>query len=1186
MAEVRLQGHDFKVLFRRLIVPGELGRNLDLIQSPSQFAGLFDLGQDPTARNDVQSDLDAANGAKSSKAFASYADKVFSDHQPAAFKPLVVAKAIQVADEYINDLAAKNKRKEDIKKQIAQETEQVLSIVSGTASGKLMDKTQSKILSDAHAYHSQHIEDPVKFEAGQHQPGDQTPRTRDRDGEKENPGFIIIQDVAHGLFALGLSGTEKNIVDDILAVTNLLITGSPSATVERDARARLVEDLKSILDRRSLPRTVSQRVNATNETIGLLRQKLASVERDIKLLEASGKMRPFYEPILLDCLIGPQAIQASTNRQGQPGTASVSFHLPLDSQGAVPALFMGLRVDDIFNLSMLESQPSARSSSLRSTSIPSQVLSILKPNLRETTILPFDMIQIWGRKKLSTGAQFPGDYAPIFTGFVTKTTVGYVGSTVSVQVSAEDVGKILRLARVNVDPNFDPRFNAPGVRPVATNNVLSSTQFKTGADIIEGLIVGKSGTFLGISQVDVVQKVQVTPKGGQTIPEFQIGTKVISLAADFQNLKLNLFTDLLNRWKPYAVQFRNAFRLWETDARTKWDICQEVADITEYEFYVDSMGVINYHPPLYFLNPFAPQYYIENVDIDSESHVVDESEVLTVVEVHSQAGYNLSGGAFDAGRRNDSLISAPDRIIQRFGQRWQKKEVPIFSGTDEAVSKVDPGIRSEHRDTGRDGYARAWINRRNARLRSATVTINGTPEIRVCNTVAFVGDLKAILRSVSTNQMAAAASGILTSSSLPVTSLGSLPVGSVAALRDVMVYYVTAIGHNYVQGGKYQTTLTLTHGRHWTDPLPQGSVGYALDGKHTDDVVKDMRAYFGQDGTDPDAFARTVNNKIQFIATGDTTFLDPVDDSQFGLTARLPKLSKLAQARAKLSSEIRGAIDRQRTNICKKLSRENDPNQIEKKVKDVSESKKKGLRTLYDNLKKQAAGVLTSIDDFIDSIHDAVSAGFTGKLSALAARVASEAEDALGSVTSLSNAQAAAFNAILGNGRSFRNLSETVADAGIGLPSQITSSLSNLGLNISDITNFEFGIAIFMYMAKSEVGESDAVDLAEKELLKRASELLRPLNDKNLVVVLSSIVESVTLSNTTLTLTPGEPLTIPTPPQNLPGLSTPDPVALAKFLRDSKGSTGIDQNLPSIEASTKNTVHILGMMAIGNKPSC
>jgi len=1152
MATVRPSSHDFKVFVRRLIVPGELGRDSNKILLPSQLAGLFPGdADDPAKKAEVNKALRQGD-----------IKKLFEDYEPKQFRRDVLSKAEKVRADFQTALNSRRALLQNLQRQYDEAQQEIRAIKDKKSLSKALDKDTVELLSGnqiGQEFYARTKNDPILFAAGEEvfgttQPtvaipgGISVPIARTNLTTPTTPGKspterdiftfsqtkTLIESILNNKTKTlvdttvttdrqgnplltpnttdtGLTPLERNLLNQIRDALNLLMTSSPEPGTERDLRGLVAESLGSLLRFSSHGASATAKIGQLSDFSNQINQQMQVLQDELAIFDVSSNVRPFYDPILLSSTIGPQSVQTQGNRLGQPGTATVTFHLPLDGQGDVPDLFMGLRVDDIFSLSLLEGQ-SPSGGTRGQQAIPSQTMSILAPNKRETTLLPFDMIQVWGRKRTSTGSNFPGDYYPIFTGFITKTAVNYGGSTISVSVSGEDVGKSLRLARVNVDPNLDPRFRPTGINVTAFNNVLNSPQFKTGADLIEGLILGTPGTFLGMSQVEVLEKVEQKPEGGQTIPKFTTRARRVSLASDFDTIKLNLFQDLLNRWKPYATQFKNAFRLWETDARNKWDICREVADITEFEFYVDSLGVVNYHPPLYFLNPFAAQYFIEDVDIKSESHVVDESEVLTVVQVHSQPSIIPDTNQFNVGLRNDSLIAAPDPVIQRFGVRWQKKSVPIFSGTEFIKGGAnDSQLRNRNRDAGRDGYARAWMNRRNANIKTSTVTINGTPEIRMCNTVAFVGDLQNTLKTVATNQMAAAASGLLGGASTALLSLRNLPPGAVAALKNVLVYYVTGISHNYVQGGSYDTTLTLTHGRRWTDPLPQGSVGYALDATDTDTVVQQIRAAFGQDGVDADAFAREVNNKIQFIASGNPAFLAPQSDSVFGLTARPPKPSAIERFRNTLSSEIRGAIERARSQFCRKLLLGNDPDQVEERAKSNSESVSKALSNLISDAKKGLANALNKVKTLAESITD------PAKIAKLVSKAVSE--QIKKPEKKLNELEEQALNALLG-GKSFKILSETTTADVASIPESVLSPLKSAGANtdrLSRLANEVVGVVIFTYIAKSEDSFDQAVSSAGINLKARASDLLRPRNPGQLITVFNQALVTTTIKGSSKT---------------------------------------------------------------------
>lgn len=1145
MAEARVQGHDFKVFFRRLVVPGELGRDSNSLFSPSQLAGFPSAAnQDQTKSPNVNSLITAANTSKSDTEFRANVQKLidtlFENYSPKDFRDRVKAKAVKVAADFRATIVAKTQALADTNTAISaiDQTLQAISLPPGfvgpvnpsNAGGlrQTLSPGVSNTLAQESAFFFRTQNDPVTYSqakaaniSGSTVPGTNIPNTP---GSLPGVSTIgdppIVRDRSHfyqtkalvdqNLATLpDLIAIEKNWVKSLNSDLDLLIGGDLLPEDEKTLRVRVSATIDSILSFRAPSTGNKAQISQLNTLRSQQLQRAQDLQADLSVLNASSPLRPFYEPILLDCLLGPYKVDTSLNRLGQPGTASVAFHLPLASNSLTPDLFMGFNSEDVFSLSTLEQA---------GRSIPSSTLGILKSNLRETTIQPFDMIQIWGRKKLSTGSTFPGDYAPVFTGFVTKTSVSYVGSTIGVTVQAEDVGKVLRLARVNVDPALDPSFRAAGINVTPFQNVLQSAQFKTGADLIKGLLKGSPGTILGLSQVEVLSKVEVQASGTQTIPKFTTTSNVVSLASDFENIKLNLFEDLLTRWAPYASQFKNAFRLWETDARTKFDICREVADVTEFEFYVDGLGVVNYHPPLYFLNPFAPQYLIEDIDIESESHNVDEAEVLTVVEVHSQPSFIPDTIAYNALRRNDSLIQASDALIQRYGVRWQKKSVPILSGLD-SVAATKTGnqklLTDKARNTARDGYARAWMNRRNARLRSATVTINGTPEIRVCNTVAFVGNLQQTMRNVAQNQLSISdvtGLGTVAATAANIVNKGAVlspaaSIGAVAALKNILVYYVSAVTHNYTQGGRYTTTLTLTHGRPWTEPLNQGSVGYALDAKDSDSVVEQMKAAFGQSltGADADAFLREVNNKLQYIASGNTSYLTPQDASQFGFTANKPKTNLLTKARLFLASEINGAIEKLQTAYCTVLSKKNEPDQVEKKAKDKSKAKSKSFSDYLNQIG-------TAITKGIDSAETAIAKALS-KLGIELNKAEAEAKKKLlaEGQKAISDLQEKAFNAVMG-GKTIKTLLDIPLTANATLPDSARQALQVAGADVSKITSFPFGAVIYVYISRSDTSFEDAQNKAQAFLRAQAASVLNPANTGQMKLVVNDSIDSTRIS--------------------------------------------------------------------------
>lgn len=1173
---------DFKVFFRRLLVPGEQAAAQGVILSPSQTTGAAPTSAQPTVAQQIST--------------------AFGQYQPSQYRNAVISKAMDFAAQQAVALA---KSQADVSTQ-TQNLKLLQGQLATITSVSLIPITTVQLnnLSTDAAYYLSTEGSAVAYANSEHSPTAQPPLARD------NSRFLATQTNVQSISqTIGNSNpAAATLIASILPILESLIQGSVSAqpsaanggspsapvtltpTTEETLRQGLTNDLAGLANLFATP-SIQATVNSLAVQIGVAQTKLADAQSDLQVLQKSSAISPFYDPILLDCMIGPCAMNTSMNRLGQPGTGSVTFHLPLALNGQVPDLFFGLQVTDVFNLTALEGQTTAATGASKGAPIPAQTISILTANMRETTLLPFDMMQIWARKKYATTSSFPGDYYPIFTGFVTKTNVSYAGSTVSVKIDGEDVGKMVRLARIDADPSLDQSLNALGLGISSYTNsvVAASANGQSGGQMIKNIIGGQSGSYLGMSQASfittaiyagnganltpvTVPQTSATPVGtnSPTAPVTTLNTSVVNLAWDFSKIQVNVFDDLVSNFPVYSTQLKTAFRLWQTDELTKWEVCSQIAETQEFEFYADNLGVINYHPPLYYLNPFAPQYYIEDVDIISENHSTDESQVVTVMELDTQPSFFANGSAVNPIVQGRSFVSAATQVMQRYGVRYMKKSSPVFSDTSvpsNASQKQSGSSTYTASDAGRMGYARALLNRRNARLKSASITINGTPELRLCNTVALVGNLGSTLQSVSLNPFATSAPGAVP---LPANSTGSaIPASTLTSLQQMLVYYISVITHNYVQGKDFTTTLTLTHGRHWTDALPSGSVGYGVSGNQTDSTYQTMLSFYGQGNPTLNIsnFISVASQKLNFIANG---VVPPQStNSQFGFTATPVKPSALQAFETRLSTAVNSALLRLRASICNPQSTENDPKQAAQSAKDEETniisaieagitSAENAISTQWNNVENLFKNAVGKSEKILQT--------YENKLQAALEQKALELED------DLNNPEVLAFQAELG-GKAFKIIKSEAFTTGTLLNASGASTylapLKSAGVNTSAITSFGFGIAAYVYVASSPTSIADAQTKAATQVIANAKTLLK------ISGVPKKFAQIVVTSTTGMKHTSGGLVpTIPPPPSLssvLSGSSTPAAPAPAAS---------------TTPAAPQQTYYVLGTMIVGINPVC
>ena len=343
-----------------------------------------------------------------------------------------------------------------------------------------------------------------------------------------------------------------------------------------------------------------------------------------------------------------------------------------------------------------------------------------------------------------------------------------------------------------------------------------------------------------LAQWNRVKTEDVTEKDSLTQKDTVKRTKAVSRPWEFDKIPLNTYTDLVNQFfLPYVATFKNAFKLWESEYKYRWDIAKEIAEVMEFEFYADNYGVINYHPPLYNWNPANLQYFIEDKEIISESNSVSGEGVVTNVEVVSQCTFGIPANVV---KNLSSFASADDSLIQRYGLRFKSKTLPFLSGTEKG-SQVGSG--SEAVRAGRYLYARAWLNRRNYEIKSAEITIPGTPEYSVCNSVALIGNLDDFTKKIILNKT-------------PTVPTKKTQAFTDDTINNINVYYITGISHKYAQGASFTTTLSLTHGRKWGKRY---GVGYGFtdaDDKEIYEAVK--KIYLKQSGDNTENMKKILAN--------------------------------------------------------------------------------------------------------------------------------------------------------------------------------------------------------------------------------------------------------------------------------------------------------------------------------------
>jgi hypothetical protein len=536
-----------------------------------------------------------------------------------------------------------------------------------------------------------------------------------------------------------------------------------------------------------------------------------------------------------------------------------------------------------------------------------------------------------------------------------------------------------------------------------------------------------------------------------------------------------------------------------------------------------------------------------------------------------------------------SFVSAPTALLQRYAVRYQKKSAPIFSDTS-VPTTASPGPASNGQpgynvEDGRDSYCRALLNRRNARLKSATMTINGTPELRLCNTVALVGNLSTALQSVSLNPFASSAITKLTSTlpavAGPVNSLmvqnSTVPQSTLTALQKMLVYYISTISHSYTQGREFTTTMSLTHGRHWTDALPSGSVGYGTSGPQTDATYQSMLSFYGQGNANANVtnFVNVATAKLNFIANGAVP--SPTTNSQFGFTAQPVAVSALQKFETRLSTAVSAAITRLRSSLCNPQFGENDLSHAEKTLKDEEASIGASFNDALAKAEKAIADIPGQISSFLKNVY--------GKGTKMLTTYEDKLENALKQEAlvieqALNQPEVAAFQAYLGNSN-FKIIKAETFSSGQVLSatggSAYLTPLTNLGINTSAITSFQFPVAAYVYAAYSPIGFADAQrKVAAPAVLKDAQARLKGTKGVAKQFAQVTVTSTVGMQHLTAPVVPA----FPSPPS----ISTL--TSLVSSAQTTGTATAATPAASSTTSAPPQAYYVLGIMVVGINPFC
>jgi len=212
---------------------------------------------------------------------------------------------------------------------------------------------------------------------------------------------------------------------------------------------------------------------------------------------------------------------------------------------------------------------------------------------------------------------------------------------------------------------------------------------------------------------------------------------------------------------PYKQIFGASFLNWQNEYRTHLEICNEVANLTNYEFYTDQFGDVWYHQPRYnnyhiLTNENPEVYVVRDEDIISHNFTESDHNVVTSIYVTGVPDFlttqpqiiNMSGFYEDP-----SLVRKYGRRMQVFSHPYVTESINCFY------------------------YAKSLLIRLNAARFIGTITLIGRPELRM---------------------------------HMPVY----IPTRN-------MIYYIVGINHKFTFGSSFTTTLQLMYGHKPWEVIPE-----------------------------------------------------------------------------------------------------------------------------------------------------------------------------------------------------------------------------------------------------------------------------------------------------------------------------------------------------------------------------
>jgi len=383
----------------------------------------------------------------------------------------------------------------------------------------------------------------------------------------------------------------------------------------------------------------------------------------------------------------------------------------------------------------------------------------------------------------------PNDMIVAFTGFVDSVSDNFDGKTDIIHIQGTDVTKIMNVTQANTNPSLFEQGLPYGGQYKVWTNIFSGQQ---GWQIIKALILGGedaegnavygAGHFEYNAIVDtkssarnkVVSKNTIltglslhpeewtTDKNNNSIASDKLDQVLFSPSqVHIQILPFQTSPKGLRDLSAYKNIFGASFQNWQNEYRSHLQIANEVAQLTNYEFYADQFGDLWYHQPRFhnyhiLTNDTPEVYVIRDDDILSSQFTESDKEVVTSVYVAGKPNFITISPQI----AKMTAFYEDSSLLRKYGRRMISVSHPYITQSSDCFY-----------------FAKSWMLRINAGRFVGTVSIIGRPELRM-----------------------------------------HMPV--YIASKN-MIYYIVGIQHKFNYGQTFTTTLTLKYGRKPWEILPE-----------------------------------------------------------------------------------------------------------------------------------------------------------------------------------------------------------------------------------------------------------------------------------------------------------------------------------------------------------------------------